>query len=169
MEGGVFRMAEVATVTGEAEVAPKKHWKPKVTLATKQKMLKLRKTGLSYQKIAEKFGVSTMTVFSHLNPKKRLGFRVRKTQYERMQTRFRQDPEIRRCLTEFMTKYREKIDERNRKIKFPIKTSLKCPYCQKTWQSNKGYAPSACPICGRLLIKLPTIHVKLPTIAAYSI
>ena len=66
-------MAEAATVTGEAEVAPKKHWKAKVTPTTKQKMLKLRKTGLSYQKIAKKFGVSTMTVCYHLNPKKGLG------------------------------------------------------------------------------------------------
>ena len=52
----------------------KRNGKRKVTPETIERMKKLRKVGLSYEKIADELKLSTMTVYNYLKKKEKIGF-----------------------------------------------------------------------------------------------
>jgi DNA-binding CsgD family transcriptional regulator len=52
----------------------KKNRRRKITPAMIERMKKLRKEGLSYEKIAQRLGVATMTIFNYLKREEKVGF-----------------------------------------------------------------------------------------------
>jgi len=140
----------------------------------RREMARLRERGWTFQRIAERFGVALSTVQYHLNPeykaktKRRAAKLVRKhrrrnREYLRryIKERYHGDEKFRRRYLQLITDYQKRIIERNRKIRIPLGSVLKCSYCGHRWKPYVPYIPSRCPACGNLLIKLPIQYSRV--------
>jgi transposase len=108
---------------GKVAVSLKRFRYRKVTPEMMVEMEKLRKQGLTYPEIAEKFGISLAIVYYHLNPeyrRKRLereGRRQKTRKVREYNAKRRRSEEYRRMRREYMReRYREDAEFRERMV-----------------------------------------------------
>jgi len=104
----------------------------KVTPEMRVEMERLRKQGLTYEEIAEKFGISLSIVCYHLNPEyrrkrvEREGRRQKTSKVREYHAKRRRSDEYRRLRREYMReRYREDAEFRERMVQASRRQKLK--------------------------------------------